>query len=1014
MKKLLLSFLSISLFLVPSITHATVASGWNTASLTDGFISPTNINGIKQGVSITASSTIGDGTQGGGLTINGGATSTGLSLVCNNGGIYNANCFAGSDIGAKINAAYAACPSTGCQIFVPAGTYNFSTQIFFNTASKPVLLSCPVGGGHFNNSGTVLHWTPATGTSTVFNTNNYVIAGMGIENCNFIGPAGAGGTGSIATSTFGITLGGTNGAFGAHLDNVHISGFGTGLYIWQNVSFLNVTNSVINKNAREIWSPQTTGANGENMRVTNSVIADANNNLFGASPANYCVDVQLSGNVQWQFTGNSFDDCQVYSEQFGGTANVWHFKSNHWENPGAVPVSIYTAYDYISTLSNVPATEIITEGNDFMTDGTGAGALSEFMGGGADFISIGDTVDLCTTCGVNISVPRFINNSNATAVDTISWTGLTNNGGSTLPAVTYVYGTHPYSPEGYGTGLGLSFNISQAVGGALGTTTITNLNGTLYAPNYSGSDIGAAINSAYASAGTGYQGGITIQLPPGKFSFSTKINCGNNGITCLIVGTPVGTELDWTGTGTSTEIDPGIQSTGIQHSSGGGMRNVRLVGSSTSTSSPSTQQIGIAVGGVNGSDGTILDGLTIEGFAQGLVTGKNVYHFMFSNSTVRNNAQDIYLTPANNSGEGMNFLNVFVIDAANHNPLNCFMMDDFSAAEVVFTGGSIDDCQVYVGKQNNATFIGVNWENPDSAYGQYTYLIGGDSQFTNINVIGGQIFNDQGAAPATWFNIAGGHIHFFGTTLFKQGGVIANLVTTAGGSIDWMGLNNTSGAVTNIYASVGFSANGTNGTYQISPLASAAGSFAAFDTKGNLIATTTPSVAGGNLSGVVNSLGLVTTFGTFTSSVLATAISDETGSGAAVFATGPFITSPIIVTDARIPIINGGAAAGSTLDLRSTSGAGTTDIIRFFTASQTLRMSILSNGNIGIGTSTPPVKFEVSNGASATSTWALGEMVPSGTSNSKSCQDMNTSTGRSASFYINDAGVMVTELGYCK
>lgn len=44
-------------------------------------------------------------------------------------GVEYATLYAGGDLGAKINAAITACPSTGCEIDIPAGTYTITTQI---------------------------------------------------------------------------------------------------------------------------------------------------------------------------------------------------------------------------------------------------------------------------------------------------------------------------------------------------------------------------------------------------------------------------------------------------------------------------------------------------------------------------------------------------------------------------------------------------------------------------------------------------------------------------------------------------------------------------------------------------------------------------------------------------------------------------------------------------------------------------------------------------------------------
>jgi len=56
-------------------------------------------------------------------------------------------------------------------------------------------------------------------------------------------------------------------------------------------------------------------------------------------------------------------------------------------------------------------------------------------------------------------------------------------------------------------------------------------------------------------------------------------------------------------------------------------------------------------------------------------------------------------------------------------------------------------------------------------------------------------------------------------------------------------------------------------------------------------------------------------------------------------------------TSETVPLISGGTAASSTLTLQSTSGAGTSDAIIFRTASQSERMRIRSDGNVGLGTS---------------------------------------------------------------
>jgi hypothetical protein len=57
--------------------------------------------------------------------------------------------------------------------------------------------------------------------------------------------------------------------------------------------------------------------------------------------------------------------------------------------------------------------------------------------------------------------------------------------------------------------------------------------------------------------------------------------------------------------------------------------------------------------------------------------------------------------------------------------------------------------------------------------------------------------------------------------------------------------------------------------------------------------------------------------------------------------------------------VTGGSAAGSTLTLRSTSGAGTTDAIIFQTGAQVEQARITTSGNVGIGATNPAAQLQI-------------------------------------------------------
>jgi len=87
-----------------------------------------------------------------------------------------------------------------------------------------------------------------------------------------------------------------------------------------------------------------------------------------------------------------------------------------------------------------------------------------------------------------------------------------------------------------------------------------------------------------------------------------------------------------------------------------------------------------------------------------------------------------------------------------------------------------------------------------------------------------------------------------------------------------------------------------------------------------------------------------------------------------ISAAGITTIASAIITSLTTPLLIGGTTASSTLTLESTSGAGTSDSIIFKTGSQVERMRIDTNGNVGIGTSSPATKLNVYTG-SATNTF---------------------------------------------
>ena len=86
-----------------------------------------------------------------------------------------------------------------------------------------------------------------------------------------------------------------------------------------------------------------------------------------------------------------------------------------------------------------------------------------------------------------------------------------------------------------------------------------------------------------------------------------------------------------------------------------------------------------------------------------------------------------------------------------------------------------------------------------------------------------------------------------------------------------------------------------------------------------------------------------------------------TGTGTVV----ALATTPTFTTNLTAPLIIGGTAVSSTINIRSTSGVGTSDAILFSTGSQAERMRITTGGLVGIGTGSPTYLFDTENSSTA-------------------------------------------------
>jgi hypothetical protein len=406
---------------------------------------------------------------------NGSSTVTGSSTFSTQSfdTIKYADQFSGVDMGAQINAAYASCPTSGCEIIIPGGTWYYATPIVINRYQVPALIMGTGGGGFYHAAPTTLVYTSSTGIGFTYNVAQYASGGIGLQNLSLVGPAGvyAGGTTGVGssttvsntTSTQAIHLGGSNGATGFLLKGVQISGWGKGVVYDNNTFVTTLDTDAIQYNGMNIYYPNATNA-FENNRVTNSVIADSQ---YGTgSIATNCVYLNNNSGADWQFSNDSFDDCQVNVAAVGAKGTIVHFTNNHFENPNYGGTG---CYDYITTpAGETYDTSISSVGNNYARGGPTS--CPEFVKNGASFSSFGDNLYGYSSNATNTLT--FVTNQDS--LDPFIWSGLTQNNSSYNAGQTVnVYGSNAFTQEGYGFGSAApSYSIGTSGNTAMQTLSI--------------------------------------------------------------------------------------------------------------------------------------------------------------------------------------------------------------------------------------------------------------------------------------------------------------------------------------------------------------------------------------------------------------------------------------------------------------------------------------------------------------------------------------------------------------
>lgn len=300
---------------------------------------------------------------------------------------------------------------------------------------------------------------------------------------------------------------------------------------------------------------------------------------------------------------------------------------------------------------------------------------------------------------------------------------------------------------------------------------------------WSGSDIGAQINSAYAALPA--TGGTIVVLPQtggGCYAYTTPITFTTASKPVLLEGsaatnqTPSGGPcLNYTPTTATSAITLDyLSSGGGGYAPSHGIRDLTLVNNGCATNGGcGSSATGIAIGNTNGGAGAAeFFNLKVQGFGTGYLKSNGTsWGQRFDNCSFVWNTTGLSLTNA----ESDSFTNCRV--AVNGTGIT------ISNSELNYTGGSIDsNTTVGVTCTNGVStewvaFLGVHFENLNVS--NTAYLTG----TCNWQVVGGIMLDDTATGTTPFYISAqGSNFTIYGTEFQSSGQTVTTVVSLAGGS----------------------------------------------------------------------------------------------------------------------------------------------------------------------------------------------------------------------------------------
>jgi hypothetical protein len=320
----------------------------------------------------------------------------GTSLqVSNLNGVLNASLFSGADLGAKVANAVTELGGSCGKIYIPNGTYTWSTPVTMlpcqSLDGNGSVVNVPTLGGPF----LTITGVPNFSSNTVYTNGEY-------RNITFVG-TGPGGLNSPATTT-GITVGGPtvgaglSQAFLVNFWDIHIRNFGCGLNFSFGFQFAFFGGSIENNYYGVCFSNQITGLENLNFhgtQIINNILWGINANQTGVNTEINLFGVSLDYNGQNgpPTSGPTLGDLSGQLKITNGAVSIYggHFENLQLPmiyviNPAAstqVFLNIYgTQFNYAALTAVPPYSFLevlgvnpyvnIAGGSNFNSVGTGA------------------------------------------------------------------------------------------------------------------------------------------------------------------------------------------------------------------------------------------------------------------------------------------------------------------------------------------------------------------------------------------------------------------------------------------------------------------------------------------------------------------------------------------------------------------------------------------------------------------------------------------------------------------